>query len=348
MILGPQTGRSPTCPQNTSPVLNPLDISDADIIIQSCDLVYFRVNKSTLSMSSPFFHDMFSLPQPTGDEIVGGLAVVRLSEDAEVLNSLLTMLYPIPSVIPVSYDRALMLLATSQKYDMVGLQSRIRADIQYRKFPTHLAAEAFRAYAIASREGLTSERESSAHLTLDFPMTFENLCDELQSFDGWSLRDLIGYRKRCRDNLILCFKSFLILSRPQFNIWMYCKDLVPHTAYSPSWLNDLFKKRISDLENAFTNPLRNPSDIREDYLSALQAHLISQSCASCMRAHSLKGEGFCKVLEDRLALAIRKVGLRSFRRNSEHRNIHTSSRYAWVQAQLSRDGKCNCNVPFRS
>jgi len=73
---------------------------------------------------------MFSLPQPSDQEVVDGLPVVRLSEDAEVLNCLLTMLYPITSMIPNSYDKTLMLLAASQKYDMDVVQSRIRAAVQ--------------------------------------------------------------------------------------------------------------------------------------------------------------------------------------------------------------------------
>jgi len=55
-------------------------MTEADIIIQSCDLVNFRVHKSTLSQSSGFLYDIFSLPQPTADEIVDGLAVVRVAE----------------------------------------------------------------------------------------------------------------------------------------------------------------------------------------------------------------------------------------------------------------------------
>jgi hypothetical protein len=145
ILGGPQDGSSSTSPQHASPPSDHVDMSDPDIVIQSCDLVNFRVHKSALSISSPFFSDLFSLPQPDDDEVVDGLRVVRLPEDAEVLNSLLTMLYPIPSVIPSSYDKCLMLLATSQKYDMVGTQSHIRAEIQSRKFPTATGTAAFRA-----------------------------------------------------------------------------------------------------------------------------------------------------------------------------------------------------------
>src|SRR6267142_2352013 len=134
VILGPsQTSRTPTCPQNASPLPDHLDRSDADIIIQSCDLVDFRIHKLVLSSASPFFYGMFSLPQPPNGDTIDGLPVVHLSEDAEVLHSLLTMLYPLPSVITNLYDKAVALLAASQKYDMVGVQSRIRTEIQMLK-----------------------------------------------------------------------------------------------------------------------------------------------------------------------------------------------------------------------
>jgi hypothetical protein len=74
----------------------------ADVILQSSDLVSFRVHKSILAISSPFFNDLFSLPQPQHDTAVDGLPIVHMSEDAELLHSLLTLLYPIPSVIPDS------------------------------------------------------------------------------------------------------------------------------------------------------------------------------------------------------------------------------------------------------
>jgi hypothetical protein len=311
IVGGPQTGQSPACPQNACPLPDHLNMSDADIIIQSCDLVNFRVHKLVLSLSSPFLSDMFSLPQPSNNEVVDGLPVVRLSEDAELLNSLLTILYPIPSVIPNAYDKCLMVLNASQKYDMVGVPARIRAEIQSKKVPMPIGASAFRAYAIASRGDLPSERKTLAHLTLDFPMTFEYIGDELPFFEGWALRDLIGFRKRCRDNLVSCIQSFH-LSEPPFNIWMPCTSSTRHssyqTGYSPSWLTNLFQQRITELGQAFTNPLPNPSNIHDEYLSALHAHIDSHSCVSCMRVHTLKGETFCKELENRLALAISEVG----------------------------------------
>jgi hypothetical protein len=254
---------------------------------------------------------MFSLPQTPDQETIDGLPVVQLPEDAEVLNCLLTMLYPIPFMIPNSYDKALVLLAASQKYDMDGVQSRIRAEIQGRILPMPTGAATFHAYTIASIGGLSSEKKTLARLTLDFPMTFEYLCDELPFFEGWVLRDLIGFRKRYRDSLILCFKSFLDLRKPPFNVWKPCKQsssyMKAFVACSPSWLTNLFQKRLTELDQAFTNPLPNTSNIREEFLSALLAHIASDRCATCPEVHSMSGETFCREIEKRLARAIDKV-----------------------------------------
>jgi hypothetical protein len=95
----------------TSPV-EPFDVPDANLIIRSSDLVDFRVHKSVLVMSSPIFKDLLSLPQPSESESVDGLSVVRLTEDSELLNTLVSMLYPIDTLIPKSYEKVLYLLAT--------------------------------------------------------------------------------------------------------------------------------------------------------------------------------------------------------------------------------------------
>ena len=102
----PQVQISPaTSPSST------FEVSDANIIIRSSDLVDFRVHKSVLAMTSPFFKDMLCLPQPSDSKTFDGLPVVDLSEDSELLNSLVSILYPVPTVIPSSYEKVIYLLA---------------------------------------------------------------------------------------------------------------------------------------------------------------------------------------------------------------------------------------------
>ena len=147
-------------------------------------------------MSSPFFEATFALPQPTvpGEELVDGLPVVQLSEDAELLSCLLSLLYPIPTVIPGSYQKVFALLAACQKYEMVLIQEDIREKVKHGKFPAPVVSEAFSAYAIASNLRLDPEKEHAARLTLDQPMTFKSLGEELRQFNGSALCDLVRYR----------------------------------------------------------------------------------------------------------------------------------------------------------
>ncbi|KAH9166765.1 hypothetical protein EDB89DRAFT_2001616 [Lactarius sanguifluus] len=147
-------------------------------------------------MSSPFFKDLLSLPQPPDDELVDGLPVIQLSEDSDLLNSLISLLYPIPPIIPDSYEKVFALLAACQKYDMESVQSIIRAGIKLGTFPAPVEAEGFRAYAIASSMGLAPELENAASLTSSLPMTFESLGEQLRSFKGRALCDLLHHRKR--------------------------------------------------------------------------------------------------------------------------------------------------------
>ena len=85
----------------------PFDLPDANLIIRSSDLVDFQVHKSVLAIVSPFFGDLLSLPQPSDGEYVDGRPVVQLSEDSELLSSLVSVIYPVRAVVPKSYDKVL-------------------------------------------------------------------------------------------------------------------------------------------------------------------------------------------------------------------------------------------------
>ena len=145
-------------------------------------------------MSSPFFKDLLSLPQPPHDKVVDGLRVVQVPEDADLLNSLVSLLYPIPRIKPGPYERVFALLSACEKYDMVSIQSYIRDEVKRGTFPAPAKAEAFSAYAKASSMGLIPEMEHAARLTLGQPMTFESLGEVLRQFKGLALCDLVRYR----------------------------------------------------------------------------------------------------------------------------------------------------------
>lgn len=262
---------------------------------------------------------MFSLPQPSNDETIDGLPFVRLSEDAELVRALITVVYPIPTEIPTSYDRVLALLAAAQKYDMSAVQSSIRAEVARRDLPVPTGAQSFRAFAIAFSNNLTPEMGATARLTLDYPLTFEMLGDELRLFSGPALRELAGLRKTCRDNIVSILETFLDAHRGPSKIWAGCPR--PRTPLSPftftgspsndrdkqtlpHWLSNLFTQQIGELKQYFTYAIIKPSTIREKYLAALMRHSpTSSDCPSCLAVHAHKGEKYCAGLEQKLTHA---------------------------------------------
>lgn len=256
---------------------------------------------------------MFSLPQPP-TEIVNELPVVPMSEDAEILRALITVLYPIPSEIPVAHDRVLSLLAASQKYDMPAAQSFIRSEIHRTMPAARTRDEVFRGYAIASRNRLLPETRTTAYLTLDYPLTFESLGSELRLFEGCALRDLVIYRKLRRADVVSCLKSFLDVRVGPSTIWIGCpNESIPYSPAgaskptNPSWLKVRFTSQIHWLKKNFTSAIIKPSKIRGAYLAAIQTHAVGnetkKGCEFCLRVHTSQGEGYCLELERKLAHA---------------------------------------------
>ena len=292
---------------------------NADIILQSSDLVHFRVHKSALAASSPFFADMFSLPQPPNDTAPGELPVVHLSEDAEVLNSLVSMLYPVHPETPDSSDNILALLAAAAKYDMDAVQSLIRAEVDRRGLLSSASAGVFRVYAVARSKRLVPEVEAAARLTLGYPLTFESLGDALRLFEGQALRDLAEFRLRRTENFRSNWRSFLDCLNGPSKIWVDCptaKGRVDNDERClPTWLDDClcFRLTASGLRfwprlaltdrDEFTQTIPTSVQVCDKYLKALQSHVKEKDCNFCMKVHILEGENFCAKMKDILAQA---------------------------------------------
>jgi len=186
---------------------------------------------------------------------------------------------------------------------MDSVQSSIRAKVKCGEFPAPKGAEAFSAYAIASGKGLITEMENAARQTLDLPMTFETLGEGLRLFDGWALRDLANFRKRCKDSLIPCLDSFLDVQPPgPSGIWIGCPTVMnsyQQIRILPTWLTQLLSTKQNSLKvQKFTHPLDIHSRIRGEYTTALQDH---GNCYFCLNVHMRNGSTFCAELENKLA-----------------------------------------------
>ena len=71
----------------------PFDDADADVIFRSSDGVEFRLYKNAIAKASPVFRDMFTLPD--GPALTTEPQVVPLTEDADTLERLFRLCYPV-------------------------------------------------------------------------------------------------------------------------------------------------------------------------------------------------------------------------------------------------------------
>ena len=280
---------------------------NSDIILQSSDHVQFRVNKSVLVTSSPFFGDMFSLPQPPNDAPPDELPVVRLSEDAEVLNSLISILYPVTPEMPRSSSKVLTLLAAAEKFDMDVAQSSIRAEVG-RRLQSSTRNRVFRMYATAYRKGLAPEVAMAARLTLGHPLTFESLGDTLRLFEGRALRDLADFRLRSIHNFCLNWRLFSDFLNGPSKIWVGCptanRDDEDHRL--PAWMQDCLRVELVTadtlstlmLRTRFTETIPTSVYLCDKYSKGLQRHVKEKNCKFCMKMHILEGGSFCAKMKD--------------------------------------------------
>ncbi len=114
----------------------------SDVILVSSDRVAFHTHKSILSLASPFFKDMFTLPQPV---MITGKPVISMAEDSEMLDKILRFCYPAvdPSFASLT-ELARVLTIMVRKYLMDDVARRARNEL--RKYAQE---EPLRVFAIA-------------------------------------------------------------------------------------------------------------------------------------------------------------------------------------------------------
>ncbi|OAX40168.1 hypothetical protein K503DRAFT_688117 [Rhizopogon vinicolor AM-OR11-026] len=145
--------------KETSTAKAPFNNPDCDIILRSSDGVDFHVFKLILSLVSPVFKDMFTLPPAESDSSV---PVISVKESSTTLNCLLLLCYP--ATIPTfnSLKGVEDVLKAAMKYDMVVVLTRA-ADLVMAQF---LSTNSLELYAMSCRIGWQDRIQAAATQTL--------------------------------------------------------------------------------------------------------------------------------------------------------------------------------------
>ena len=144
---------------------NIFNVPDGDIILRALGPPShdFRVHKLVLSLASPVFKDMFSLPQPTPDNsTVAEVEIVEVADPPDALDIILRLIYPFA---PPSFDGSLNTLVecliVADKYNIKAAKARLNQELG-----RSYVADSLRVYAIAYRFGFAKIVDSTSRIIL--------------------------------------------------------------------------------------------------------------------------------------------------------------------------------------
>ncbi|KAI0675715.1 hypothetical protein C8Q78DRAFT_345117 [Trametes maxima] len=169
-------GQASEPPQETTRAAAPFDREDADIVLRSSDNVEFHVHRIILSLASPVFADMLTLPQPPGDN--PARPVVDVSEDSETFGIFLRICYPLAEPRLTSFPLIRKVLACAAKYEAPRVISFMKIALTR---PGLLEEDPLRVFAIACCFGLEEEAALAAEKAVIDERVFGTECPDISA-----------------------------------------------------------------------------------------------------------------------------------------------------------------------
>lgn len=242
------------------------DSPDADIVLISCedDPSEFHVHRCILAAASPFFHDMFSLPQsPTMSE--KRLSLIPVTESRYTLEALLQFIYPIEDPSIHSLDELVPVLGAAIKYDFTATIVTLRKLLLSPRF---VRAAPTRVYAIASRFDLEEEAQTASKYTLNINILDAPLCEDFKFITAYSYHRLLDlHRRRVQ-------AALQMLKLPSDIKCMQCNGSSFSVYSTPKWWFDFEKRAREELS------VRPTTDVIFEMEFLAQA-AIAAECPRC-------------------------------------------------------------------
>jgi hypothetical protein len=229
---------------------------DADVVIRVADTLDFRVHKLMLSLVSPFFKTMFTVPQPPTDT-PDTLPHIDVHESVKAWENILRTIYPMPNpVIDDLHDLESLLLAAT-KYEM---QSVIDAYKMKFEDPGFIQQDPMHLYAIACKCGFDDQAKYVARNAESLTVIRRSPDDDLNGLTVSSYRRLVSFLVE-RDN-----ELNLILEKGWTSFDSYCTCVKP-------W-EDVYGKTKETLKKPYIRT-------EEVYHMALEARAGNTCTAAC-------------------------------------------------------------------
>lgn len=197
-----------------------LTTGDGDIILragQEPDSKHdFRVHKFILSLASPIFKDMLTLPQPPNqnDAEQPDTPVVDISDSPEILDVILRFIYPGVeppklTVLSTVFD----VLSAVDKYDIISMRP-VLADA----LKSFVDAEPFRVYIAACRFGFLEEAKAAARALTPRQINLsERYEKDVRHITGTDLYRLLWFVQRREQLGLLSISDFFSLDPDDYD-----------------------------------------------------------------------------------------------------------------------------------
>ncbi|KAJ6573431.1 hypothetical protein DFH09DRAFT_981730 [Mycena vulgaris] len=209
-----------TTPKPSRP-LPPFDDTEADVILRTSDEVDFRVFKVILSLASPFFKSMFSLPQTEGD-----LQSVPTQEDSDVLDTLLRFCYPCADPSIETLDQLHAVIEAMMKYEMHGVVERAQRHLR-----NFAKSQPVAVFAISCRYQWEDLAKVAARESLRVPLRKfdrKSTVKELKYLTGEQHQALLHYHWQCSVAALNVCSDFKWLNSDTGWVWFTCQACLPH------------------------------------------------------------------------------------------------------------------------
>ncbi|KAJ7657358.1 hypothetical protein DFH06DRAFT_1090887 [Mycena polygramma] len=211
----------------TKIALPPFDAEKADVILLTSDNVEFRVFKLVLSLASPFFQQMFGLPQaPSADEV----QVIPVQEESIILDKLLRFCYPCAPPTIDTLDKLHTVMEALSKYQMFNDSSDLVKEAQY-LLRSFARTQPVAVFAIACQFGWLHVAQAAARHSLAFPLRkFDDkqvTVKELQNLTGAQHQALLRYHAQCAAGAAAAVSDFRWLGSDGW-VWFSCQACLPH------------------------------------------------------------------------------------------------------------------------
>ncbi|KAJ8076714.1 hypothetical protein PM082_001137 [Marasmius tenuissimus] len=172
------------------------DSPDADIIIisSSCEPIprEFRLHRNILTLASPFFQDMFSLPQ-SHHSSKQEVPILPVSESSDTLDTLFHFVYPILDPFIETLDVLEAVLEAAVKYDFLSAIQHLRKVLVEQRFLTNFP---LRVFAIAWRYDFQEEIDLAVRYTLNTDILSVPLTNDLKHVTAHTFRRLVDLHRR--------------------------------------------------------------------------------------------------------------------------------------------------------